>query len=177
MLSHFADLTMEKTLELVRAEEARRVKEFEAQHGTRAATEAEIERLGTELRRLARAVAAGGEIEELVTLMQQTQKRRDALTAKLADFSAGQSPEELEKCVIAVWKEFSAAFEWPPHGPRARQALRLILREPITITPVVTNGYLREWEYLGMGLLDRALAGRMRPSVTNAYATELVPPG
>ncbi len=51
-----------------------------------------------------------------------------------------------------------AALEADP--ATAREVMRELLVEPLAMTPVVEDGRLVGWDYLGQGVLDRLLSGR-----------------
>ena len=54
-----------------------------------------------------------------------------------------------------------------------RRVLLNLLTEPITVPPVLVDGKVRGWEYLGHGAPGRVLAGRLGVMPV----TSVVPPG
>jgi hypothetical protein len=132
--------------------------------------------------------------------MKAKQRQRDDAAARLEHLDGlEQSGEDFD---LAEWlyqtkvllADLQSTLESDPVA--GRHIVRWLLPEPITVTPVHTPDGIA-WEYLGRGVLDRLLTGRVpgnvvppRPalppgfipwwdsaSVSNRDATELVPPG
>ena len=116
-------------------------------------------------------------------------KVEDARREHLDGLEQAQETTELSASDMDALAKLQDAAEDHPLAENVatgRRMLRLLLPEPLTITPVLdSQGRLEGWDYLGKGVLDHILAGRLEkgnisaasPTVSKAYATELVARG
>ncbi len=176
ILGHFRDLEGDVLVRMMRDEWDRRRQELEAARANRDAVEQDIRRLDGELARLADAVASGGDFKALRMSMEARQRQRDDQAALLEHLD-GLSQDRLWNPVRGEWEGpfpdgtawlewllprlqgFKAALDADPATGRA--VVRELLPEPVTVTPVLAQGRLVGWDYLGTGVLDRVLTGQI----------------
>jgi len=138
----------------------------------RATIDVEVKKLEQEIGNLVNAVAAGGDIPELVTRLKAVRTQRDAkvidreaLAGTTPDFDITdeEAVEEWQReCLEAVEEALEPLSGTDPGT--ARQILRGLLPGPIAVTPVIENGKAVDWTYLGAdATLDRVIAGRLTP--------------
>jgi hypothetical protein len=113
----------------------------------------------SELARLAEAIAAGGNLPELLAAIQARQIRRTELTAALASaevLSHSMDPKQVERDLrrrLRDWRSVLAA-----NVPQSRQMLRKLLQGPIWFTPV-EDGAQRGFEFRGEASLGKLFSG------------------
>jgi site-specific DNA recombinase len=117
-------------------------------------------RLEAEVARLAAAIAAGGDLPALVTLLSERERRRGQVQAELVAVERETQRSQPIEELLDQLREHLAHWRATLHqetGP-ARQALRALLAGRLAFTAVEENGR-RGYRFEGPGTLDKAIEG------------------
>jgi hypothetical protein len=136
----------------------------------RAELDAERRRIEQQNGNLVTAIRHGGDIPELLASLKAGRERLAQITADLEALADSTLDLDLtDEEAVEEWKAMQLEAATDALAPldaadtaTARQVLRELLREPITVRPVVDAGRVVAWEYgPAIGTLDRLIAGRL----------------
>ena len=122
--------------------------------------EREVARLEAKGRRLAEAIAAGGELGPLVAALKDTEQDKASVQSEIAAL-AGQTPldaDEIKRRLVAYVKDIKKGLL----GPGAGNVLRQIVRGKIAMTPF-GSGRSRGYRFNGELAINRLLSGEATP--------------
>jgi hypothetical protein len=126
---------------------------------------AELARLDGEAARLAAAIAAGGELAALMTALQDRERRRSQLRAKLTalDRASRRDDDDLHDVLAQLrgqLTDWQGMLKQDP--PAARMALRSLLAGRLVFTPR-GDAAERYYEFEGPGTVSKTIAGLALP--------------
>jgi site-specific DNA recombinase len=125
----------------------------------------EFARLEAEVRRLATAIASGGELTALMTALHERERRRTQVRAELAALDRLATHDETDtRRVLDQFRE--RLTDWQgllrQEAPEARSALRALLAGRLVFTPR-GDGDARYYEFEGLGTVSKVIAGLALP--------------
>jgi site-specific DNA recombinase len=165
VLEPFEHLGPEVLGQMLDAELARMAEAYEAQRGSLDALKAEVIRLDAELGRLAEGVAQGGQLPILLSTIEAKQRARDDAAARL-EHAQGLSLDGLPpryQEMLAVVQGLAGGLKGLMGASQdAREILRSIITEPLTIRPTVdAEGRHSGWEWTGTAHLGKLITGKL----------------